>query len=67
MAKSQKKLELSVNDKKLAGVCGGMAQYFEVDSTIVRVLWVLGTIITGVFPGLFAYLVCAIIIPKPSA
>lgn len=59
-----KKLYLSDKDKKIAGVCGGIAQYFEVDSTLIRVAWVLATLFTGIFPGVIAYIIVAIIIPS---
>ena len=58
----QKKLYRSVTDRKVAGVCGGVANYLNMDPTVVRVLW---TIIS--LPGLFgviAYIVCAFIIPE---
>lgn len=58
-----KRLYLS-KDKKLAGVCGGIGDYFEVDPTLVRLAWVVGTIVTGVVPGLIGYLIAAIVIPK---
>ena len=58
----QKKLYRSVADRKVAGVCGGVANYLNMDPTVVRVLW---TIIS--LPGLFgviAYIVCTFIIPE---
>ena len=58
-----KKLYLS-KDKKVAGVCGGIAEYFEVDPTVIRLAWIILTIITGVIPGLLAYIVSAIVIPN---
>lgn len=58
----KKKLYLSSTDKKLCGVCGGIAEYFEIDSTLVRLLWVLFTLCFG--SGLLAYIVAAIIMPK---
>ena len=52
------------NDKMIAGVCGGLAEYINIDPTIVRVIWAL-TGLSGA--GLVAYLICALIIPeKPS-
>ena len=52
------------NDRKIAGVCGGLAEYINIDPTIIRVIWAL-VALTGA--GLVAYLVCALIIPeKPS-
>lgn len=58
----EKKLYRSKTDKKIAGVCGGVAAYFGIDSTIVRVLWLLLVIFFGT--GLLAYIVCAIIMPE---
>jgi phage shock protein C len=51
-------------DKKISGVCGGIAEYFEVDSTVIRLAWVVITLISGVIPGLIAYIIAAAIIPK---
>ena len=48
--------------KKLAGVCGGIAEYFQFDPTIIRLLWVLAAILWG--SGLIAYIVCAFLIPE---
>ena len=59
-----KKLYLSEKDKKIAGVCGGIAEYYNVDPTLIRVVWVLGSLVTGIFPGVLAYIVIAIIIPS---
>ena len=59
----QKKLYRS-NDKKLCGVCGGIAEYFELDPTIIRLLWILATLFTAAFPGVLAYIISALIIPK---
>jgi phage shock protein C len=51
--------------KKLDGVCGGIAEYLNIDATTVRAVWALVTLFTaGV--GIFGYLACAIIIPKKS-
>ena len=57
----QKKLYRSVNDKKIAGVCGGLAKYLNIDPTVIRVIWAL--IALG-GAGIVAYLVCALIIPE---
>lgn len=59
-----KKLYLSTKDRKISGVCGGIAEYFEVDSSLVRLAWIVITILTGIFPGVVGYIVAAIIIPK---
>ena len=56
-----KKLYKSQIDKKLCGVCGGIAEYFNIDSTLVRLLWVLFTLAGG--SGLLCYIIAAIIMP----
>ena len=50
--------------KMLCGVCGGVAEYFDIDPTIVRVIWVIASCFGG--SGVLAYVVCALIIPKKS-
>ena len=57
----KKKLFKSREDKKLCGVCGGIAEYFEMDSTVVRLLWVLFTLFGGC--GIIAYIIAAIVMP----
>ncbi|MCC5911709.1 MAG: PspC domain-containing protein [Clostridiaceae bacterium] len=57
-----KKLYLSDYDKKLAGVCGGIAEYFDIDSTLVRVGWILFSFAGG--SGLLAYIIAALIMPR---
>lgn len=59
-----KKLYLSDTDRKISGVCGGIGEYFEIDSTLIRLAWVLISIFTAVFPGLIAYIFASFIIPK---
>ena len=57
----EKKLYRSKTDKKLAGVCGGLAKYLSMDVTLVRLIWALVGVFAGA--GLLAYIVCAIVIP----
>jgi phage shock protein PspC (stress-responsive transcriptional regulator) len=57
------KLYRSRTDRQLEGVCGGCAAYFNYDSSLVRILTVVATCLTGFFPGVIAYIVCAVIIP----
>ncbi len=52
------------SDKMLCGVCGGLAEYFDIDPTIVRVGWVIASCVGTV--GIWPYLICAVIIPKKS-
>ena len=61
---SPKRLTRSRNDRLLAGICGGFANYLEVDPTIVRLVFVLATFFTVVFPGILIYLIMWIIVPK---
>ena len=63
MAEKMKKLYLSDTDKKIFGVCGGIAEYFEVDSTLVRLIWVIMTVLS-VGLGIIAYVLAAIIMPQ---
>jgi phage shock protein PspC (stress-responsive transcriptional regulator) len=57
-----KRLYRSRTDRKIAGVCGGMAQYFGVDPVIPRIVWV--ALILGAGIGLLAYVICWIVIPQ---
>ncbi len=57
-----KKLYRSETDRMLAGVCGGIAEYLDIDSTIVRLAFAFISLIGG--SGLLAYIVAAIIIPS---
>ena len=57
----QKKLHRSNNNKMIAGVCGGFAEYINLDPTIVRLLWAAFCFAGGA--GIFAYIVAAIIMP----
>ena len=58
----EKKLYKSNKDQKIEGVCGGIAEYFGFDSTLVRLGWALLTLAGG--SGIIAYIICAIIIPR---
>ena len=56
-----KKLYKSSTDKKLAGVCGGIAEYFDIDSTLVRLGWVVFCALGG--SGVLAYIIAALVMP----
>ena len=58
----EKRLVRSSSDRKIAGVCGGIAEYFNVDPTVVRLLWVVLSCVGG--SGLLAYIIAALIIPE---
>ena len=62
-----KRLERSRSDRMVAGVCGGLAEYFSVDATPIRLLWLILSILCGaVVGGVIAYLVAWLIIPRPQ-
>ncbi|MBO7437224.1 MAG: PspC domain-containing protein [Bacteroidaceae bacterium] len=57
-----KKLYRSKTDKKIFGVCGGFAEYFDIDVTIIRIIFLVLLLCVG--SGLLAYLICALIMPE---
>ena len=59
----QKRLYRSVTNRKICGVCGGLGEYFGVDPTVVRLIWVL---IACSGTGLIAYIIAAVIMPLNS-
>ena len=60
----EKKLYRSATDKKICGVCGGLAKYIGMDSSILRVIWALITLLYGA--GLVLYIICALVIPAEN-
>ncbi|HHV29666.1 PspC domain-containing protein [Acetivibrio mesophilus] len=61
-----KKMYLSNSDKVVGGVCGGIAEYFEIDSTLIRLITVIATVLTGFVAGIIIYIVAMLIVPKRS-
>ena len=61
-----KKLMKSTN-KMVAGVCAGIAEYFDIDPTIVRIVYAILSICSVGFPGLILYIILALIMPQPEA
>jgi phage shock protein C len=57
----EKRLHRSRTEKMIGGVCGGLAEYFEIDPTIVRAAWVVITLMAGV--GILLYLILWIVMP----
>ncbi len=57
-------LKRSRNDRMLAGVCGGLGEYFNVDSNLIRVIWVIITVFTGFLPGIIVYILLWFILPQ---
>jgi len=60
--RAAKKLYLSRKDKKIAGVCGGFAEYLDMDPTLVRLIWVMMALFAGW--GLLGYLIAWLVIPE---
>jgi len=63
MEEPKKKFTLSSTDKKIAGVCGGIAEYFDIDPTMFRLIYALATIFTTL-PGIVIYIILWVIMPK---
>ena len=61
---TNKRLYKSETDKKIAGVCGGVAEYFNIDPTIVRLVWAFLAAFGG--SGLMLYILAALIMPSQS-
>lgn len=64
MGSLEKRLYLSEKDKCLAGVCGGVAEYLNLDSTVVRVVYIVSAVLTAFIPLTIIYLACMLVIPK---
>lgn len=61
------KVYRSREDKIIGGVCGGLGEYFDIDSTVLRLGWVTVTVFSGLIPGILIYIVALFIIPqKPT-
>lgn len=59
-----KRLYKSKTNKVFAGIVGGVAEFFEIDPTIIRLVWVLVVIFTGFFPGVVAYIIAMLVVPE---
>lgn len=59
-----KRLYRSIKDKKIAGVCGGLAKYFDIDLAIVRIIFLSAALFGGF--GIVVYIICWICIPKEN-
>lgn len=65
MTGAAKRLFRSRSDRMLAGVCGGLGEYLNVDPTLVRILWVVLSIFPGtIIGGVLVYVVLAVIVPE---
>ncbi len=64
MADLSRPLRRSVANRSIAGVCGGLGEYFGIDPTAIRVAYVLASIFSAAFPGMLVYLIMWIVIPE---
>ena len=60
----EKKLYKSASNKKLDGVCAGIAKYFDIDPTLIRLIWAIASLFLGGITGLVAYFICALVLPR---
>jgi phage shock protein PspC (stress-responsive transcriptional regulator) len=66
-AADRRVLRRSTTDKQIAGICGGMAEYFQIDVTVVRLVWVVLSIFCGmIIGGIIVYLLAWLIIPQAA-
>ncbi len=65
-AARERKLMRSRKHRIIAGVCGGIAEYLEVGTTVVRVVYVIASIFSAIFPGFLAYIILAFLMPLPD-
>lgn len=61
---NNKRLYRSTTNRMLGGICGGIAEYFNADPTLVRLIYVVLSLFTVAFPGIIVYLICLIVIPN---
>lgn len=59
-----KKLYRSDTNKIFAGIIGGIGEYFDIDPTLLRLLWLIVFVFTGIVPGIFVYIIAIFIVPK---
>ena len=67
MTNGKRRLTRSAQHKMIAGVCGGLADYFDLDVTVVRVAYVLISILSVAFPGILAYIILMFVMPPPDS
>ena len=62
--KEQKRLYRSKDNKIFAGICGGVGEYFDLDPSLIRLVWLLVVVFTGFAPGILTYIIAMFVIPK---
>jgi phage shock protein C len=61
---AKKNLYRSKKNRILAGIFGGLGEYFDIDPTVLRLGWLLVFVFTGIFPGILAYIIAIFIVPN---
>ena len=64
MTEVSRPLRRSRTNRQIAGVVGGLAEYFNLDATLLRVVYVVGSIVSAAFPGVLVYLLLWLLIPE---
>ena len=64
MADLSRPLRRSRTNRMIAGVVGGLAEHFRIDPTLLRVIYVVGSIVSAAFPGILVYLLLWVLIPE---
>ncbi len=64
---AEKRLLRSKTNRMIAGVCGGIGEYFDTDPNLIRVIWIVITVLSGFFPGILAYILVWLIIPESGS
>ncbi len=59
-----KKLYRSKTNRIFAGICGGLGEYMNIDPVLIRLIWLLVVVFTGIFPGVLVYIIAIFIIPE---
>ena len=63
----RKLLYRSRTNRVLGGICGGLGEYLDIDPTVIRLVWVVIVIFTGIVPGILAYLLLLLIVPEKKS
>jgi len=61
---AQKTLYRSTQNRILAGICAGLGEYMGIDPTMIRLIWLLVVVFTGIFPGVLVYILAIFFIPE---
>jgi len=64
MSKTSSRLHRSRSNRMIAGVCGGLAEWLGWDPTLVRILYIVVSVVSAAFPGILAYLVLWLVMPE---